>query len=186
VLCEVTSLDNDSVATAVKTARKDIDAFKRRFPKVWLQGAFEFEVVSLGLVVKGATEDIGKQDTLSAMIGSIPLDMNDGVLVHFHVVLDLNGEDPNAVKLWLRTRWDKHYRQTKLQTLRSDYSIEESLKKLSRYPFKNRAQYNHTFVTDGFKGKQYFSYGVLGFLVSLYSSTSGKGYSGILIGSASN
>jgi len=183
VLCELTDLDFQEVKQAVADARINIKAMKRRFADIWTQGSFEFELIDMKLL--GKSGSTVKQETLAAMIDMSvkeSFSLGQRVIVHFHTLVDLNGTDDVEFRGWVRSRWNKHHRQTNVQRTRSNQSLENMAKKISSYGFKNRVQYNLTFDTDGYKRGVWFKNNRLGALSSIYDRIGGRGYKGLLIG----
>ena len=75
--------------------RKDLKALKRAFRKLWFQGAFELEVIDFKALMEMEGANQVKRETISKMLGYrgeklslyTPL-----ILIHAHLVLDLNGK----------------------------------------------------------------------------------------------
>ena len=190
VLCELTAFNVADVKQAVADARKGIKAMKRKFSDIWMQGSFEFEVMDMKLLDKS---DAGvdqnkralKQQTLAAMIDmSIKNSRSLGqrVIVHFHVLVDLNGTDGVEFKKWVGNRWSCHNNQTEVKRLNKGQSLENMAKKVSSYGFKNRIQYNLTFKTKGYKEGVWFTNENLGTLAGIYDGIGNRGYKSLLIG----
>lgn len=190
VLCELTAFNVADVKQAVAHARKDFKAMKRKFPDIWMQGSFEFELIDMKLLDKS---DAGvdqnkraiKQQTLSAMMDMSIKDnrsLGQRVIVHFHVLLDLNETDEEEFKNWVSSRWNCHRNQTEVKRLQKGQSLEEMTKKVSSYGFKNRIQYNLSFATKGYKKGVWFSNENLGTLAGIYDRIGNRGYKSLLIG----
>lgn len=190
VLCELTAFNQADVKQAVAIARKDIKAMKRKFSDIWIQGSFEFELIDMKLLDKsdaGVNQNSRalKQQTLSAM-----MDMNinesrslgQRVIVHFHMLVDLNGADGDDFNNWVGGRWNSHSNQTEVKRLNKEQSLEDMAKKVSSYGFKNRVQYNLSFTTKGYKKGVWFTNENLGTLAGIYDRIGNRGYKSLLIG----
>jgi hypothetical protein len=179
VLCGLVDFNLSSVKQSVSQARKDINAFKRRFKDVWFQGAFEFELIDLDKLLVWDGDNQVKKETLEKMTDK----RGNLILVHFHGLMDLNGVDEKLVKEWVGQRWNKHHRQTHLQRIRKGQRLGEMTWKVSSYCFKNRVKDNMTFIARGFEEGEYFTNEELSNLIKIYDGVGGgKGVSGLLIG----
>lgn len=182
ILCELVNFDTESVKQSVSRARKDINAFRRRFKDIWFQGAFEFELVHMDKLMVWDGKNQVKKETLGAMNKGSG-NSGDRILVHFHGLMDLNGTDYDVVKDWVRNRWNDHNRQTHMQRIYSNQSFDDMSWKVSSYCFKNRVRDNMTFIAKDFMKGGYFTNDQLSRLIKLYDDVGGqKGVSGILIG----
>jgi len=182
ILCELVDFGVGSVEMSIDQARKDINALKRRFKNLWFQGSFEFELINIDkLMVWGGKNEV-KKKTLGTMADARVV-IGNQILVHFHGLMDLNGEDEKLVKKWCRKRWNKHHRQTDLGRIWKYQPLDEMAWKVSSYCFKGRTQDNMTFVAKDFEDGEYFTYEELGGLIHLYDEIGGRnGVSGLLIG----
>jgi hypothetical protein len=173
VLHEVVDFEESSVSASVERCRTQLNAFHRRFPNVWIQGAFEFELIDVDHLKK-VTSGNGKikSETIHDM-------MTEGkhatsakglkILVHFHAIIDLiDGDVASDVSRWLRAHWCDHPRQVDVKPTFKGQPLEEKVWKLSSYCFKNRTQFNDTFETRDFELGKDFTNEELGKLVSLY------------------
>ncbi len=98
-------------------------------------------------------------------------------------MVDLNGVDDQAFRKWMRNRHNTHHtNQVDVRRRRSNQSLENMIKKLSGYGFKNRAQYNLSFDTDGYKKGNWFTDEDLATLAFIYDGVGNKGYKHLLIG----
>jgi hypothetical protein len=182
VLCELTEFNLDSVKSAVTRARTDLKAMKRRFPDIWIQGSFEFELIDMKLL--GQSGAMIKLETLAAMMDldvSKSKSLGHRVIVHFHVLVDLNSVRDEAFKKWVRDRWSKHNRQTDVKRIRKNQKLSDMIAKVSDYGFKNRSQYNLSFETLDFKKGKWFKDADLGRLAAIYDGIGKRGYSSLLI-----
>lgn len=183
ILNDLTPLDERAVAKAMKEARKVLTAMRRKFPGLWMQGAFELELINLSLL-RTYSENTTKRDTLAAMLGDHAGTMRIAVLVHFHVIMDVSEVDEDELKSWIIKRWSQHPNQTKCQRLRTDRTFVKNIRKLTSYPFKDAMSYKLTF--EGYNNVEFgdeksFTNDELGFLVTLYDRTGGNGWTNLLI-----
>ena len=183
VLCELTDFNLADVKQSIANARQDIKAMKRRFSNIWVQGSFEFELIDMKLLGKSGA--VIKQDTLAAMMNMSVKDsqsLGQRVIVHFHALVDLNGTDGSEFRRWVRNRWHAHGKQTEVKCTNKGQTLTNMAKKISSYGFKNRVQYNLSFLTNGYKKGVWFKNEHLGMLVGIYDRIDGRGYKGWLIG----
>jgi hypothetical protein len=187
VLCEVTEFKVGNVKAAVTRARTVLRALKRKFPKLWMQGAFEFELVDLDDMQ--STEDAEfsvKKRTLLAMLdGDEAKFVGKKILVHYHAVVDLGDCASGEIGDWFRKRYPSHSRQIELKETRSKQDVEDKLRKIASYGFKNRLRYNKSFITSGYETGSYFTNEDAGKLIKLYDQFIGSGtgsYKSVLIG----
>jgi len=176
VLCELTSINFPAVKGAVDQSRKNLNAFKRRFSDIWLQGTFEFELVSFEL------SNARKKKTLLQMDSN---GENVQVLVHFHALMDIKEYEEIQVKKWLSKRWKGDYR-VRVQMTFADQSIDEKCYKLASYGFKDRVRFNPTFDAKDYEDGRRFKHGELADLVEIYDGGSKRGCSSLLIGIGSS
>ncbi|QNT68848.1 hypothetical protein HQ394_05120 [Defluviicoccus vanus] len=146
---------------AIKYARNEIQALKRRFPTLKIVGALELDV--LDSIARNLRKDAGTIETL----------LNEGLvrdtrsfyevliqpfhtrgwedhvlLLHGHLVVGLDGVDDRAFRRWCHGRWGKNCpnkpirRGVHITSLRSNRTIEESLNILARYPLKTPFHYH--------------------------------------------
>jgi len=171
VLCELTSVDLDSAKDAVSLSRKNLNAFKRRFPAIWLQGTFEFELVSFKLSKARKKKTLTQMDTTGKDVQ---------VLVHFHALMDIKSYEEAKVKAWLSRRWQGDHR-VHVQSTHTDQSIEDKCRQLASYGFKNRVKFNPTFDAMDFENGRLFKNGELADLVAIYDGIGERGCSSLLI-----
>lgn len=182
ILCELVEFDTKSVKLSVSKARKDFNAFRRRFKNIWFQGAFEFELIEMNKLRVWGGKNKVKKETLGAM-DRITGESNVRILVHIHGLMDLNGTNYKEVKDWCGKRWNDHPRQSFFQRVYSDQTLEDMSWKVSSYCFKSRFRDNMTFIARDFEKGDYFTNDQLSRLIKLYDYVGGqKGVSGILIG----
>ena len=140
--------------------RKDLKALKRAFRKLWFQGVFELEVIDFKALMEMEGANQVKRETISKMLGYrgeklslyTPL-----ILIHAHLVLDLNGEAADKVESWLTRRISKAERQIHWKRIWQDQTLEDLCWKLGSYPFKDRVQFNTTFELQDYRNGGYFS-----------------------------
>jgi len=108
------------------------------------------------------------------------------VLIHAHLLLDLNGLDRGEVKDWLRDRHNKSPRQVEVRGIRLDQTLPDLCRKIGSYPFKDRVQYNMSFEAHGYRDGRYFSDLELANLLLLHGGVCRNGFKNLLIGSKWN
>jgi hypothetical protein len=103
------------------------------------------------------------------------------VIVHFHMLVDLNGANEEEFKNYLKKRFGNVARQIDIARIHKDQELTEMMDKLSSYGFKNRHRYNFVFDTDGYLRGDYFDDESLGRLATIYDGVGNNGYTGLLI-----
>lgn len=178
VLHEVVPFDASSVMNSVEKCRVALNAFHRRFQDVWLQGAFEFELIDLDHLSRiKSGNGLVKRQTMEGMLQTLPTGLK--ILVHFHAILDLVDEDEAVVKSWLKSRWSDHSKQVDVRVTEKGQPLEDKIWKMCSYCFKNRTQFNDTFVTRDFELGKDFTNEQLGKLVTLYQEFLDASYGSI-------
>jgi hypothetical protein len=175
----------------LREARKDLNALKRAFPQLWFQGAFELELIDFQALMTSEGANQVKRRTIAEMLGweeqmwaSRRLQLYTPlVLIHAHLLMDLNGADKEEVKDWLRERYNKSPRQFEVRGIRPDQTLEELSWRVGSYGFKDRVQFNMSFESQGYRDGSYFSDKELGGLVSLHDQLCRNGIKNLLIGS---
>jgi hypothetical protein len=189
VLVSVERLDEHSVSKAIREARTQIDGLKKSFKGIWMEGAFELELLDLHAL---STFDGNprKKDTIFSMwepqsfwnwecLETYHDFGSNRVLVHFHILVDLNGFDESKFHKLLRKRWGKHRHQIDVAPMKDNQTLHDMAWKVGSYPFKDRVQYNLRMETDGYKDGRYFSDRMLAELVRLHDQI---GPNGLLLG----
>jgi hypothetical protein len=182
VLCDLVDLNKVEVKRAVANARKDLKALRRKFPEIWMQGTFEFELMDMKYLVESGAST--KKGTLAAMKDTEIQkcrSLGQQVLVHFHVLMDLNEVCEKEFKKWVQNRWSCHPRQTRIQRRISGQSLKDMSDNISKYGFKNRNQYNLSFESHGYLKGKWFKDEYLGKLAMVYDCVGKRGYSSLLI-----
>ncbi len=174
ILHDVVPLHLFRIKESMKSGKQLLHTMKRAFPGIWAQGAWELELIDRNLLMKC---EVGagsvKRETLTAMIADkVEKAEQFVVLVHCHMIVDLNGHDPVTFRRWAARKkpWKKHRRQidvrsiweleTQLSMVPEGTAIWDAEKaaldnlawKLSSYPFKDRVQFNKTFKTGDYEG----------------------------------
>ena len=176
--------DIKRIRKAVQYHRKQLKAFKRRFPKIWMQGAIEIELIDFAVLA--ASEDRIKFETIAAMLDYDP-NMSLGlyptlVLVHSHILVDIEQYEDVLVRDWFANEFSKAPRQAYCTRTRKDQTLDDMCWKIGSYPFKDRVQHNLTFTTDGYTKGSYFTDRQLSMLVMAYDSLCRNGFKNLLIG----
>jgi hypothetical protein len=153
----------------IKYARDEVQALKRRFPNIKILGALELDV--LDAVARGLQKNPKTMEALlsaglardyyrSPLCRLVPPpgmeEWEEHVLVlHAHLVVDLNGADKRAFRNWCHERWgntrpknrvprpkNRVPRGVHITPLRLDRPIETSINMLARYPLKTPFHYH--------------------------------------------
>ena len=173
------------VKAALERARAETKAMRRRFPKLWMQGAFEIEAIDTGTLYSMASHT-RKAKLIRALVAQRASPANAAgtqLIVHCHCVVDVADVDAEEFHNWVHSRWSLPH-QARLSTTYSPskQSLEKKLYKLASYCFKNRLEYNFSDETSGWEDSERIPYGELADMVRIYDHLSGKGLSGWLLG----
>lgn len=162
--------DPARVQNEIRKARKLCwKALKRKFPKLWWQGAFELELIDLqglGKDAKGAV----KRETIATLASCDPLLLRHRfvVLVHAHVLLDCGDYPTEEIRLWFKNKFYGDPRLAFCMKTRADQTLEQTCLALGSYPFKDRVQYNPTFQSPDYQWGRYFTDECLADFVKLH------------------
>ena len=187
VLCAISEFNVKSVKASVDGAREVLRALKRKYQNLWMQGAFEFELVDFDDL--SVTEDADVSVKLQTLLMMMDQDeskfVGKKILVHYHAVVDIGDYDGREIGKWLQKRYSKHSRQVQIKQTISGQAVDDKIRKIASYGFKNRLRYNKSFITSGYETGEYFANGDAGKLIKLYHQfiDAGSGsYKSILIG----
>lgn len=157
-----------AIKAAIKECKKGFQSFSKKFKNVPVLGFYEIELINVPMMVQaGACPE--KRRTLEEMLGRDLSEVNEVMaLVHWHVLMFFRGGngDEEKVQKWLRKHYP-HRRQVRIDPLRWEQDLSDSLKKLAGYPLKNRHRYNLSFDTHGYENGNYIRPKELSFLVKL-------------------
>lgn len=175
----------NEVKRALEQARGETKAMRRRFPQLWMQGAFEIEVIDTGTLYSMAS-DTRKARLIRALVArrQKPYEAaRTQIIVHCHCVVDVADLDADAFHEWVHARWSLPHQARLSTTYHPDkQSLETKLYKLASYCFKNRLEYNFSDETSGWEDSERIPYGELADMVRIYDRLSGKGLNGWLLG----
>jgi len=171
ILCQLVPLHTKSVKAAVTKTRKNLTALKRRFPDIWMKGAFEFEVVDLHRATSRKAKTLSEMKTV---------DDQYQILVHFHALMDVRSDDAKTITNWMKQKWPQSHAVLLKGTI-AGQSLPDKCEKIASYSFKDRVKFNNSFKTDGYLEGNFFTYKLLSDLIVIYDSIGSKGYSSLLI-----
>lgn len=148
VLTHLVKLDLSAVDHAVQETKKHLTNLKRKFKGIILEGRFELEVIDVGRLLN-ANECLRKSEVINNFIekqdGEFEYDM---ILVHFHILIDLDGHSENNVIDWMKNTWPGNHR-VYMKSLWNNKDIIKNITDLSNYGFKMSHCYN--MYIDGVK-----------------------------------
>jgi len=115
----------------IREARTCFKALKRAYPSLWFQGVFELELVDFKALLAADGGQV-KSKTIAHMLGwkdewgTRALESQSTlVLVHCHVLIDLNGAGAVEVYNWLKNRYGRASRQVDVRRIRQDQSLDD-------------------------------------------------------------
>ena len=171
------------VKRAISEARQKLKALSRKHKELWMQGAFEFELMDVPSVLALNTRS-RKRKTILELTGGGKLSpslFGRMVLVHLHCLVDLDGTNESELKRSLKSLFPGRW-MVRLQRTWSDQAIDEKCWKIASYLFKDRTRFNHSDETSGFKQGVLMNDQELSSLIALYSDCSSNGIKHLLIG----
>lgn len=165
VLCDLVLLNEDMIQESITRANKTLKSIRRSFPGLGTHGRFELEAIDMVAIDSGVCPR--KRQVMDYLNRTDVASINDDrVLVHFHIIMLLNGHDVRQVQDKFVSKWPGVHR-VKIDTFHSNKSVEDSIGKLCSYMLKNRVTYNHSMKTDGFNNNRYIKDETLSFLLSM-------------------
>ena len=180
---EITGLSG--VRDAMTRARSDTKEMRRRFPNLWMQGAFEIEAMDVAKL-NSIASTTRKANLIRSLIGrrSNPEGAAQvQLIVHCHCVVDLADVDPMQFHDWIHRRWSLPHQTRLSMTYHPDkQEMDSKLYKLASYCFKNRLEYNFSDETNGWEESERIPNGELADMVRIYDRLSGRGFNGWLLG----
>jgi hypothetical protein len=173
------------VEDALARARAQTKKMRRRFPMLWMQGAFEIEVIDTETLFSMA-DHTRKAKLIQALIArrsSPQSPARTQIIVHCHCVVDTADVDPHEFHEWVHRQWSLPHQARLAMTYDPEkQELSSKLYKLASYCFKNRLQYNFSDETSGWEDSERIPYGELADMVRIYDELSGKGANGWLLG----
>ena len=172
------------VKDALERARADTKEMRRRFPKLWMQGAFEIEVIDIDTLYAMASHT-RKATLIRALVErrqDVGRTAQTQIIVHCHCVVDVADVDAGEFHKWVHSRWALPHQARLSMTYHPDkQGLDAKLYKLASYCFKNRLEYNFSDETSGWEDSERIPYGELADMVRIYDRLSGKGQNGWLL-----
>lgn len=197
ILDDVVRSDYETVSKAVKAIRRNYINFSRKWTDTWGQGVIELELVDMQRIQNMVgTGDRGerKRSVLLDMCGGEQewewrdqwnTARTDYTLLHTHFVMGANSSDWDEIKEDTKKRWNGRYR-VKIDRLHQDKSLNENIRKMSSYCFKNRMQYHYDFGgfrwEDEIDDENRFNVVEMNTLFYLYDKLMGSSRTGLLLG----
>ncbi|WP_201401570.1 hypothetical protein [Kaistia sp. 32K] len=178
-LIALTTMNQNCVIAAIEDGRKIFRKLRRGRPWLWIEGAYELELVSLGHWRKMNAENSAvKKEQILALLDSAPnrseLEAADTlVLVHWHVLMaNIYKTDPSKPRMRsaldvLKSEYGQHSRQLYVQKLHASKNIEDSMAKISSYAFKDQYRFKYSFEGNDFENGEYIDDKNLGEFISL-------------------
>jgi hypothetical protein len=180
---EITGLN--AVKDALEQARRETKSMRRRFPQLWMQGAFEIEVIDTRTLYSMAS-NTRKARLIRALIArrrNPEEAARAQVIVHCHCVVDVADINADEFHSWVHERWAlPHQARLSMTYHPNKQSLDAKLYKLASYCFKNRLAYNFSDETSGWEDSERIPYGELADMVRIYDRLRGKGLNGWLLG----
>jgi hypothetical protein len=198
--CEVCRFDIDSLRQAIERDKIRWRKMRERDASegIWGIATYEFELINCEFMLR-SNGDKKKQESLAQMIkqartqGLLSKDDNQVLFVHWHgifdamkdqieqMVGDLYHVEYDKVKNGEMVRVKERVKKTAesglyVQKLREGNSLEENIKRVTSYNFKNAIRYKHTFAGSDYKSGEEIDRQDLGQLVKLYSEVQGSNW----------
>lgn len=147
----------------------------------WIESVYEYELVNWEKLQQSDGSE-HKKTQMAELISQFGQQYEEGyfLFVHHHGLT-------NLPKSHIRTVFASEYfvsnkPMTKtdkecgvyIQSLHVGKTLEENVKKITSYPFKDAYRYKHTYVGSDYANGEYFTSEELGRLVSLYNEVQGR------------
>ena len=185
----LTSFDKEEARALIVADKYNFDAARRQLNKIdhykFVEITYEVELVHIKKLMKSNASDKKKKQVKLLMSSRNPLKSETLLLyVHFHGITNLSKEEIHQV---FKQRYyvneqpiHNHDLVTGLyiQPFRSSQTLEENLKKLASYPFKNATRFKHSFEGKDI-GEEAFTPSEVGQLISIYHSVQKDRYKGL-------
>lgn len=179
-------LDAKRVRSVISEARKNLKALNRACDnRLWMQGAFELELLDFKKLMEWKGGNQVKRDTIVAMMewkGEKLSLYTPLILIHAHMLCDLNGCNLKDVNYWLASRYNKTPRQIHSIGIKAEQTIDDLCWKVGSYPFKDRVQFNMTFESQDYRNGGYFNNFELSKLMLLHDQICRNGVKNLLVG----
>lgn len=145
---------------------------------LWIECVYEFELVNWRLLNK-EDKDQYKRKQMEQIIERQKFQKDVFLFVHFHGLTNLTKDQlRNVFK-------DEYYHRGKrliktdetglfVQSLHKNRTVEENVKRICNYPFKNPYGFKHSFIGSDYKSGEKFTFEELGELVSIYDQFQGR------------
>ncbi len=198
--CEVCRFDIDSLGQAMERDRIRWRKMRERDASqgIWGIATYEFELIDFEFMLR-SNEDKKNQESLAQMIrqartqGSLSQGDNQVLWVHWHgifgatkdqiekMVGDLYHAEYDKVKDGETVSVKERVKKTAesglfVQNLRESNSLEDNIRRMTSYNFKNAVRYKHTFAGSDYKRGEEIDRQDLGRLVKLYSEVQGSNW----------
>lgn len=148
----------------------------------WIETVYEYELVNWKYLKDANGSDFKKQqfEQLIKTHGK-KYKEHTFLFVHFHGLTNLTKEKIYSVFQ------DEYHIDNKpllktdpatglyIQSLHKNKSLEENVKKITSYPFKDAYRFKHSFVGSDFSNGEYLTSEELGRLITVYSEVQGRG-----------
>lgn len=145
-LSEMCSLED--IEKSVSHFRARLKSVYRHFDKnhIWARGAIHLELINMGLFrfASLSGRQTTKQKTLSDMENDTDKKGDFYILVHSHILCDINGNDEDDFRKYLRRKWNVNKRQVDITRLTEYYidatrftkhTVAEAIKNIAYYGY---------------------------------------------------
>ena len=164
VLHALTQPDITEIGNTIGRAKTAFTGLKRSLPGLRIHGRIELEIVDTSKVLS-SDMCVRKRRALQYLNdGRSVFASRDVVLVHSHVLFFLGGNDSEAVRAKLATRYDAPY-GINMKSLYADKSVDDNLTSLCSYMLKDKWFYNNSMDSSGGKQGEYLRDESLSFIV---------------------
>lgn len=151
---------------------------------LWIECVYEFELVNWRLLNRD-DKDVYKREQMKQIIDRQKFDGDMFLFVHFHGITNLNKTQIRDVFGTEYYHRNKRLIKTDesglfVQKLHSNKTVDENVRRMSRYPFKNPFFFKHSFIGSDYKSGERFTFEELGKLVTIYDEIQGRQYRTLL------
>ena len=187
-VCGITKIAKSEVESLIKQDTKKWRKIRYNLNKLedrvyWIECCYEFELVNWHYL-RSAPESDYKKQQVKQLIGNARKRFFDEtfVFVHFHGITNVPKNKLKDVFQDLYYIGNKPLIKTNretglyIQKLRSTQTLEENIRKITSYPFKDAYRFKHSFRGNDFTNGEFFTDEELGRIITLHYECSGRGF----------
>lgn len=144
----------------------------------WIEAIYEFELVNFRYLMSSDGSDL-KKVQMKQLVEASGLHENEFIFVHWHGVSDIRRNDVARIFseeyfVGLKPLYKTMESGLYVQGFHKDKDVDQNMRKIGSYPFKNALRFKHTFKGSNYSNGEFFTLEELGNLVTLYQEVQGR------------